>query len=92
MNIICPICTRDTPEPYQEKHHLIPRCRKGKETILVCKNCGDILHQLFTPKQMEKMYNNLGAILSNSDVQTWIAWVRKKPDDFSICMATKKRK
>ena len=92
MNIICPICTRDTPDCYQERHHLIPRCKKGKETVLVCKSCGDALHQLFTEKEMKKMYNTIAVILTNEDVQKWVAWVKKKPNDFSICMATKKRR
>jgi len=41
---------------------------------------------------MEKMYNTIAVILTNEDVQKWVAWVKKKPNDFSICMATKKRR
>lgn len=92
MNIICPICTRDTPDRFQERHHLVPKCKKGKETVLVCKSCGDMIHKIFTEKELEKVYNTVAAILTHEDVKNWVNWVRKKPNDFSICMATKKRK
>ena len=91
-NIDCPICGRDTPSKYQEKHHLIPKSKKGKITIRLCKSCGDMLHKIFSLKELAKEYNTLEAILSHPDVQKWIKWVRKKPYDFSICMARKKKK
>ena len=90
--IECSICNRLTPPQYQEKHHLIPKSQKGKETIIVCCNCGDILHKLFSNKEMEKIYNNLDAILYNDDVQKWIKWIKKKPNSFSVCMKNKRRK
>lgn len=90
--IVCPICKRNTPHIYVEKHHLVPKAKKGKETVLLCKNCGDILHQLFTNKELEKTYNTIPAILANEDVQKWVSWISKKPSDFSICMASKKRR
>jgi len=91
-NIDCPICHRSTPSVYQEKHHLIPKVKGGKGTIILCKCCGDILHKLFTIKELEKKYNTLESIQANEDVQKWVAWISKKPNDFSVCMATKKRR
>lgn len=91
-SIICPICKRNIPDCFLEKHHLVPKLKKGKETILVCNGCGDMLHKLFTIKELQKKYNTLDALLTNENVQNWIKWVQKKPNDFSICMATKKRK
>lgn len=91
-SIICPICTRETPKQFQEKHHLVPRSRRGKETLLLCCSCGSMLHQIFTIKEMEKQYNNLEAILSNDKVRGWIKWIRKKTNDFHVTMAKKKRK
>jgi viroplasmin and RNaseH domain-containing protein len=90
-NINCPICSRVTSKEYQEKHHLDPKDRKGN-SILVCCSCGDILHKLFTIKELGKKYNTLDKILANEDVKKWAEWVKKKPNDFRITMATKKRK
>ena len=89
-NIECPICKRETPSQHQEKHHLIPRSKKGKKTVLVCRSCGDMIHKLFTLKELAKKYNTVEAILTHEDVQKWIIWISKKPDDFSVCMARKK--
>lgn len=88
----CPICTRITPKQFQHKHHLIPKSKKGKEIVLLCDSCGKMLHNLFTNKELKKKYNSLETILANKDVQNWIKWIKKKPNDFVICMATKKRK
>lgn len=90
--IQCPICKRDVPDEYQEKHHLTPKRKKGKETVLVCCNCGDMLHQLFTNKELAKKYNNIEKIVANAEVQKWIEWVSKKPNSFSVCMKTKKKR
>lgn len=91
-DIVCPICRRDVPSIYQEEHHLIPKSKKGKDTVTVCKNCGDMVHKLFTNKELARIYNTIEAINAHPDVQTWVKWVNKKPDDFSVCMKAKKTK
>jgi hypothetical protein len=91
-NFACPICKRVTPPPYQEKHHLVPRAKKGKDSVLVCCDCGDMLHQLFTVKELAKQYNAVEKILASDKMQNWIAWISKRPGRFGFCMRTKKRK
>jgi len=90
--IICPICQRKTPMGYQEKHHLIPKTKKGKETIIVCISCGDMLHQLFDNNFLKNNLNTIEKINNNEKVQNWVNWIKKKPDLFTVCMAKKKRK
>ena len=89
-NIICPICKRNVPQCYTEKHHLVPKSKKGKEGVLMCVNCGDIIHKLFTNKELEKEYNTVEKLNSNEKIQKWANWVGKK-NDFSVCMKHKKR-
>jgi len=97
--IECPICKRDTPNCYQEEHHLIPRSirkrkkykklpelKKGQDTITVCCSCGDQLHKLFTVKELADDFRTIVAIVANEEVQNWVKWIKKKPDDFSIGM------
>ena len=86
----CPICKRLTPVEFIEKHHLVPKSRKGKETEKVCVSCGDMVHKIFTIKEMEKKYNSIELILSHPEIQNWISWISKKPDDFSVGMKEKK--
>lgn len=88
----CPICNRVTPEKYREKHHLVPKCKKGKEVVIICKNCGDQIHKLFDISELNKLYSTLEDIKSHVSIQKWVKWVSNKPNDFSICMSTKKRK
>lgn len=88
--MICPICGRDTPERYQEKHHLTPRCKKGKETILVCIDCGNQIHQIFSIQELTRTYNTLEALKGHSDIQTWARWIKNR--GFGICMRGKKKK
>ena len=87
----CTICGRPTPLLYQEKHHLIPKSRKGRKTILVCCNCGNKIHKLFDNKVLERELNTIEAIREHPQVQKWIKWVRKKKD-FSVCFKDKKNK
>ena len=75
-----------------EKHHAKPKCRGGKDihTILVCRDCGDQIHQLFTNKELDKQFNTVTALLSDDRIKKWRDWVWNKP--FGICMKTKKRR
>lgn len=88
--MICPICNRDTPEKYQEKHHLTPRCKKGKKTILICIDCGNQIHELFTVQELKNLYNTIEALKSHPRMQAWAKWVRNK--NFGICMKGKKKR
>lgn len=88
----CPICTRIVPEDCWEKHHLTPKCKKGKETVNVCVSCGDMIHKLIPLNLLKTEYNSIEKLLSHPDIQKWITWVQKKPNDFSICMKRKKKR
>jgi len=86
---VCTICGREIPEKrFVEKHHLNPK--KNKESIIVCCNCGDMIHQIFSGSEL-KDYCTVKKIISHPKIQGWIKWIRKKPKDFSICVARKKR-
>jgi len=94
----CPICERIPPS--LEKHHLLPKPYRNraeyrrylkKETIHICIDCADMLHQLFTNKELAIEYCTLEKIIANSKIQKWIKWIENKKK-FGICMKTKKRR
>ena len=87
----CIFCQRETPEQYLEKHHLTPKCKKGKDTIAVCCDCGDQIHLLFDNKELEREYNTVEKLLSNERMQKWIGWIRKQKT-FGVCMKVKKKR
>lgn len=86
----CPFCNRETPEEFQEKHHLIPKSKKGKDTVLVCSDCGDMIHQLFKVSELKTKLNTVDKIKAEPKMQTWISWISKKTNSFGVCMARKK--
>lgn len=88
----CPLCNRVVPEEYWEKHHLIPKSKGGKNTVHVCVSCGDMVHKLIPLNLLKTQYNTVEKLLQNPDVQNWVKWVQKKPNDFRICMQRKKKR
>ncbi len=84
----CELCGRNTV-PLTE-HHLIPRARHNKrvkrdlgedrkKVAMICRPCHSQIHDLFTEKQLEREYNTIELLKASEEVQTWIAWVRKRP-------------
>lgn len=91
--LICSLCHRRVSQTYYEKHHLTPHCKKSNEFVGVCRDCADQVHKLFTNNELRDIYNSLESLLSNEKIQKWIKWIRKKPNEFGVCMKKlKKRK
>ena len=88
----CPICGRETPQQFQEKHHLVPKCKKGREVVVVCINCGDQIHKLFDIRELKKELNTIEEIKNHPDIQKWVKWISKRTGDFRVSMASKKRR
>lgn len=87
----CSICQRESEnESFFEKHHLIPKSKKGKMVIVVCHSCGDQLHLMFTNNELKKNLNTLEKISSNEKMKNWINWISTKPIEKTICMRRKK--
>ncbi len=79
----CPLCNREMIFGKKvSKHHLVPKCHKGKETLYLHDICHQKIHSVFSEKQLAKEYNNVEALLSNQEIQKFVEWVKKKPIDF----------
>ena len=91
-SIICPLCKRNAPKGSQTKHHMVPKSKKGKITATLCRSCGSMVHKLFTNKELARKYNTVEKLIETKEVQDWVAWVRKRAEDFTICMKNLKRK
>jgi len=76
---------------YAEKHHLVPSCEGGKEKALVCIDCGNQVHQLFTINELRDELNTIAKLRSHPKMQMWIKWIRRR-NTFGVCMKTKKKK
>lgn len=78
----CPLCGREMPEGSSNDHHLIPSTFGGKEKITLHKVCHDKLHHTFSEREMEHYYHTVERFLEHEEIQKFVKWVRKQPDDY----------
>lgn len=76
----CPIC--DRPLSNADKHHLIPKCKKGSDTVEIHKVCHRKIHSLWTENELRDYYHTVERIREHPDMEKFIKWLKKKPDDY----------
>lgn len=77
----CPICGRGSDDTMDE-HHLIPKSKKGKETVTIHRVCHDKIHSVFTNQELAKDYYTVDLIMQNEAMQKFAGWVAKKGPNF----------
>ncbi len=80
---ICPICERVIPDDQKEKHHLVPKSKGGKATVLLHHVCHRQIHATFTDAQLAKTFSTIDALLEDPAMQKFVAWIKTKPAGFS---------
>jgi hypothetical protein len=75
---VCPICLHAYPVTELTRHHLVPRSRRGKETVLLCRHCHRQIHALFSEQELERSFGTLEKLLAAEDMQPWITWIRRR--------------
>ncbi|MSQ81227.1 MAG: HNH endonuclease [Candidatus Methylopumilus sp.] len=80
--LICPICKRAIPDLQKDAHHLIPKSKGGKSTKFLHRICHKQIHALFNETELAKLFNTAESLTEHSDMQTFIKWIRNKPDSF----------
>ncbi len=86
--VICPLCLRPIPPSQRDRHHLVPKSRGGRETAFLHRICHRQVHALFTETELARHFATADALMAHPEMQTFVAWVRTKPDDFFV--ATRK--
>ena len=92
---ICPLCGRVIPAgAKQSHHHLIPRLKGGKRgaVVLLHQICHSEIHATFTEAELARDYNTIEALRAHPRMAKFIAWVRKRPDDYHSRSAGGRRK
>jgi hypothetical protein len=72
----CPLCTRPNLRP--SDHHIVPRCRGGKETKTICSDCHRAIHALFSNKELESTYNSVEDLLGNERFARTVKFISKQ--------------
>lgn len=78
---LCPLCSRPIGDVW-DKHHLIPKSRKGKDVVIIHRICHNKIHSVFTEKELEQHYHTIERLLEHEDIQKFVKWVSKKDPNF----------
>lgn len=60
------------------EHHLIPRCKNGKETVSACQTCEDFIHKTWSHNELRDVFNNVETITSNEGFKKFLKWRLKQ--------------
>jgi len=82
--VICPLCDRVIPPAQRDAHHLVPKSKGGRQTKFLHRVCHRQVHALLTETELARQYATVEALLGHSELQTFVAWVKTKPADFSV--------
>jgi len=74
----CPICLHEYERTQLTKHHLVPKSRKGKATVLICAACHKQIHAIFSEKELEAKYSTVEALCDAEEFRPWVSWIRKR--------------
>lgn len=86
--VTCPLCDRVIPPDQLDRHHLVPKSKGGRHTEFLHRVCHRQIHALLTESELAGQYATVEALLQHAELQTFVAWVKTKPDDFFV--ATRK--
>ena len=81
QNLICPLCGRFIPDSQKDAHHLVPKCKGGKDTQYLHRICHRQIHALLTETELARNYHSIDDLLAHPEIATFVAWVRNKPAD-----------
>lgn len=80
----CPLCKRELGLVRVEEHHLVPKSKKGKETVQLHGICHRFIHSTFSEKELATYYNTIERLLESEAIQKFVNWVSKKEPSFYI--------
>jgi 5-methylcytosine-specific restriction endonuclease McrA len=78
----CPLCDRPIPAAQRDAHHLVPKSRGGVHTVWLHRICHRQVHALFTETELARQLHQAEALRAHPDMQRFLEWVRRKPNDF----------
>lgn len=73
---VCPLCGRANLHPTE--HHLVPRCRGGKATQTLCRDCHTAIHAHLSNKQLESEFNTVDALLAYPPLRKCLDFIAKQ--------------
>lgn len=85
----CWLCARPLGRKV-ERHHPIPKSRKGRETVPVHPICHRVIHATLANVELARSYSTPDALAGHPDIAKFLNWIADKPADFHA--PTRRRK
>ncbi len=77
----CWLCGRPLGRRVQ-LHHVVPKAKKGRETVKVHPICHRTIHAHFTNAQLVRLDGAREPVAAHPEIATFLEWVADKPADF----------
>ena len=62
MDEVCAFCNREVPT---RGHHVVPRCKGGRDIAPTCHSCEDFIHKTWTHNELRDTFNTVEQIQSD---------------------------
>ena len=73
----CVFCKRKVPT---RGHHVVPRCKGGREIAPTCHSCEDFIHKTWSHNELRDTFNTVGKILADARFQKFLRCLYKQQD------------
>ena len=77
MTAACAFCKRRVPT---RGHHVVPRCKGGRDTAPTCHSCEDFIHKTWTHNELRDTFNTVEKIQTDPRFQKFLRWLYKQQD------------
>jgi hypothetical protein len=74
---LCAFCLRNVPT---RGHHVVPRCKGGREIVPTCRSCEDFIHNTWTHNQLRDDFNTVEKIRADERFQKFLRWLSRQHD------------
>lgn len=82
---LCPLCDRPIPaHARSSRHHLTPKLKGGAKLgqVHLHQICHSAIHARYSEAELARRLADVESLRADPDLAEFIAWVRRKPDDF----------
>ncbi len=75
MDEACAFCNRKVPT---RGHHVVPRCKGGRDIAPTCHSCEDFIHKTWTHNELRDEFNTVEKIQADPRFQKFLRWLYRQ--------------
>ena len=77
MDEACAFCNRQVPT---RGHHVVPRCKGGRDVAPTCHSCEDFIHKTWTHNELREEFNTVEKIQTDARFQKFLRWLYRQQE------------